>query len=319
MSGHRVRVGIVTWNTAELVDRCLTSLGPALGQLDADVVVVDNASSDGSAERAASHAGVTVVRNVTNEGYAKALNRALSGTDAPVLVALNPDTEVPPGALEQLVDRLLAAPDVGLVAPRLVGSDGLDQHSCYRFPSLRLSLVVGALPRRALRGSLGRRFWLEGGADHRRSVDVDWAIGAVHVLRAAALAGRAPYDERWFMYAEDVELCWWLEQRGWRRRLEGDIAVAHVGNAAGARGWGARRERVHLGASLDWIARDRGRPYARAWALLNAAAMAVRSRRGGSARRHTAGWLARQALGDLGGPPSDRPQPGGPPPERAGA
>ena len=268
-----LRVGVVSWNTATELDRCLASLPAALEGLDADVVVVDNASGDGSAEAAGHHPGVRVVRSPVNLGYARAMNVALSDTAAPVLAAVNPDTVLPAGALDTLVERLLARPDVGLVAPRLVDLDGGTQHSAYRFPSPAVSLAT-ALPVRAQGGRLGRRLGLEAAGPPPAS-DVDWLVGAVHVIRAAALGGRPPYDERWFMYGEDIELCWRLARHGWRRRYESDVVVHHEGNVAGAKAWGGGRTERWLATTYDWYARDRGRFAARRWAAANTAACAV--------------------------------------------
>lgn len=293
-----VRVGIVSWNTASLLARCLDALPDALGGMRAEVVVVDNASNDDSVLVAERHRSVEVRRRTTNIGYARAMNDALRGSHAPFLVALNPDTVPLPGSLATLVERLATTPEVGLAAPRLISIDRTTQHSVYRFPSLAVAAVVGLAPRPVLR-RVGAHWWLEGASDHNQCVDIDWAIGAVHVIRRAALAGAAPYDERWFMYAEDIELCWRLRQGGWRRRLEGDIAVIHVGNAAGAQRWGEQRELVHLAAARDWLARDRGGAYARVWSLINAVGAARRvpgavvHHRGGRRLATTAWWHLR--------------------------
>jgi GT2 family glycosyltransferase len=270
-----IRVGIVSWNTAALLDRCLAALPAALGNLQAEVVVVDNASSDGSADRAADHAGVTVIRSAENLGYGRGMNAALEGTDAPVLLALNPDALAPPGSLEQLVKHLDADPGLGLVVPRLLNVDGSVQHTVYRFPSVAVGAAVGLLPARLHRGPVGRRFWLEGHAGHEQSGDIDWAIGAVHCMRASA-AGDRPYSEAWFMYAEDLELCWRLRASGWRIRLEADIAVTHVGNAAGAQAWGSERTARWLDATYDWYADARGAGHARAWAAVNTLGVGVK-------------------------------------------
>lgn len=263
-----VRVGLVSWNTAGLLDRCLAALPAALQGVGAEIVVVDNASSDASAV-AATHHGVTLLRNQRNVGYAKAMNQALAGTSAPVLIALNPDTEPPPGSLAALVDRLRTDPAVGLLSPRLVDGDGSPQQTARRFPSLSAGLADVLLPARLRRGRVGRRFLLEFGTEPKAPADVDWTVGAVHVIRAAALGGRTPYDERWFMYVEDLELCWWLAERGWRRRFEADIVVPHVGNASGDQAWGNGYRHRCLDATYDWYQRDVGRVSARSWAALN--------------------------------------------------
>ena len=270
-----VRVGIVSWNTSALLDRCLGALSAALDGLDAEIVVVDNASGDDSATVAARHRGVHVVVNRTNEGYARAMNQALADTPAPVLIALNPDTEPPPSSLAKLVERVHERPGAGLVVPRLLNPDGTLQPSVQRFPSLPLALVSGFVPPRWQRGRLGQRWWLEPGAPHDRCEPVDWAIGAVHVLRAGALGGMPPYCERSLMYAEDLELCWRLHRTGWQVWLEADIEIPHVGNAAGQRAWGWQRRHRYWAASYDVVRAVRGSAHARAWAGVNLAATAV--------------------------------------------
>ncbi len=139
------------------------------------------------------------------------MNVALAGTSAPFLIALNPDTEPRPRSLERLVRRLRDEPRSGLVAPRLLNVDGSLQHSVHRFPSVTLALVMGLVPFALRRGPVGRHFWLDGFADHRRRQSIDWAIGAVHAIRRSALADPDhAYSERTFMYGEDVALCWEL-------------------------------------------------------------------------------------------------------------
>lgn len=270
-----VRVGIVSWNTAELLGRCLDSLPAALGSLRAEVVVVDNASTDDSVSVARRH-GATVVENRENVGYARAMNQALTGTDAPYLVALNPDTEAHPGSLERLVAVLRDEHDIGLVAPRLRHADGSLQHSVHPFPSLRVAAAL-ALPERVHRW-YGASLWLEGHAAHDRAADVDWAIGAVHAVRRSALPRPdEPYSERWFMYVEDLDLCWRLQRRGWRVRFDPAAVVTHVGNAAGAQAWGAERTARWMAATYDWCRSVHGRWWTRAWGFTAAATLGVRA------------------------------------------
>ncbi len=272
----KVRVGIVSWNTELLLTRCLAALPAALAGTDAEVVVVDNASTDASAAAAARSAGVRVLRNATNVGYAAAMNQALAGSEVDVLIALNPDTEPAPGSLGTLARRLFEDERLGLVAPRLRNVDGTLQHSVYVFPSPRQAAMVCFTPPPLLRRGLGERWWLEGYSRHDRPADIDWAIGAVHVIRAEALDGRPPYDERSFMYAEDLDLCWQLAQRGWRRRFEADVEVLHVGNASGAQAWGDGRTSRWLAASYDWYQSVHGRRAVSWWAAVNTAGATTR-------------------------------------------
>jgi N-acetylglucosaminyl-diphospho-decaprenol L-rhamnosyltransferase len=261
-----VRVGIVSWNTEALLDRCLASLPGALGTLRAEVVVVDNASTDKSAEVARSYPGVTVVVRATNAGYAVAMNEALEGSVAPVLLALNPDTELPVGAVARLVADLGQHTEAGLVVPALVGGDGRPQRSVYPYPGVVAALEVGFVPSGLRRRGAARRRDGHGGDLGRR-----WAIGAVHCIRAAALAGEAPYSERWFIYGEDIELCWRLRRAGWQVRELPAVTVVHHGNAAGRQRWGegAELELRSLPNIYEWLWTERSAALGRATAAVN--------------------------------------------------
>ncbi|HEX3541316.1 MAG TPA: glycosyltransferase family 2 protein [Acidimicrobiales bacterium] len=316
-----VRIGIVSWNTAAHLDRCLASLPAAMAGTDFDVVVVDNDSSDGSAGVVAAHPHARLLRNEVNVGYGRAMNQALAGGDAPVLIALNPDTVAPPGSLARLVAVLLADASVGLVGPRLVNEAGVTQYSARPFPSLDAAAAALLVPVRRQSGPLGRRLRLEWAPQPAAPADVDWVIGAVHVIRASALRGRAPYDERWFMYVEDIELCWWLAARGWRCRYQADVTVRHVGHAAGAQAWAApdEYERRCFDAIYDWYQRDVSRRGVRALAALNALTAASRAVVAGVAGRpaeHEAhlrravgyhAGIARRGPPPPAGPPASRP------------
>jgi len=264
----------VSWNTAAFLARCLDCLPEALRGVDAEIVVVDNASSDNSVD-VASRPGIRVIRNGVNAGYAKAMNQAYDGCTAPVFIALNPDTAPCPDSLARITRRLLAESGVGLIAPKLLNPDGTTQHSVYRFPSLALAAVVGLLPAR-LHRRVGRTWWLEGHADHERSTDIDWVIGAVHCMRTAALRDAPPYSERWFMYVEDLDLCWRLHRSGWRIVFDADAAVVHEGNAAGSQAWGEGRVPRWLEATYDWYRLERGPVHSRLWALINTATVAAK-------------------------------------------
>lgn len=297
-----VRVGIVSWNTAELLDRCLAALPAALDGADAEIVVVDNASGDDSVVRARAHPGVRVEVNDQNLGYARAMNRALRSTGARTLVALNPDTVPPPGSLRRLVETSRAS-GAGVVLPLLRNPDGSLQHSVHRFPSRAVAAVL-VLPARFHRGRLGRRYWLEGAAPVDRGGPVDWGIGAVHVIDASAVDDPDHvYTERWFMYVEDLELCHRLARRGRGTWLDASVEVEHVGNAAGAQRWGAERERRWWWATYDFVHETTGPSVLRQLAALNllasvvhlvgAAVSSLPRRPVRAGRRRTAAELAR--------------------------
>ena len=265
----KVRVGIVSWETAPLLESCLEALPAALGSLDAEIVVVDNASSDASAQVARDH-GATVIANSRNVGYGRAMNVALAETCAPYLIALNPDTKPRPGSLERLVRRLRDEPRLGLVAPKLFNVDGSLQPSVHRFPSVTLALVMGLVPHPLRRGPVGRYFWLDAFADYQRRQRIDWAMGAVHAIRRSALTDpEHVYSERTFIYGEDRALCWDLRQAGWGVSFEPAAEVVHVGGAATRRAFGDAIYARKLAADYDWYESKHGAAQAKLWAAAN--------------------------------------------------
>jgi GT2 family glycosyltransferase len=282
-------VGIVSWNTAAHLDACLSALPAALGDVAAEVVVVDNASADESVA-VARRRDVRVIVNDRNLGYAVAMNQALAGPPVRWLLALNPDTVPGPGSLQALVTMAEAHPDAGVIVPRLVDALGRPQPSAHRFPGA-LAPVVAALSSRSVRQSrVGRRLLLDGSGPHR-SGPVDWAIGAVHLIRSSALDGEAPYSERSFMYAEDLDLCWRLHQRGAPTVLAGEVTIPHIGNVAGEQAWGDGRSARFWIATYDVVAQRRS-PWAARWTALGGAVAAliaiVRSSLRGLVRRQPA-------------------------------
>lgn len=281
-----LRLGIVSWNTATELDACLAALPAALDGIDTEVVVVDNDSADGSVAAAHAH-GVRVEVNDTNLGYAVAMNQALAGTDAAYLLALNPDTVPAPGTLRRLVERFADHSSAGVLVPRLVGSDGRPQPSAHRFPGAVVPLVAATSTRRIRRSGVGRWLLLDGSGPHQGG-RVDWAIGAVHLIRTSALAGETPYSERSFMYAEDLDLCWRLAQRGAPTVLVDDVEVCHVGNVAGAQAWGDERSIRYWAASYDVIANRRSPSAARRVAAGCAVAALVSTARTAAGRRTAA-------------------------------
>jgi GT2 family glycosyltransferase len=272
-----VRVGIVSWQTAEHLERCLAALPAALGGLAAEIVVVDNASTDGSAD-VARRAGAVVIENGSNVGYPRAMNQALAGAASDFLVALNPDTVPAAHSLARLVATLRSDPTAGLAVPRLLNTDGSLQQSVHRFPSVSLSLAMGLAPMPLRRGPIGRHFWLEGFSDHARRQEIDWAIGAVHAIRRDALADPdRPYDERRFMYAEDLALCWSMRERGWSVVFEPEAEVVHVGGAAAAIAFGGEIDELKLAADYDWFADTHGSVATRAYAAANSIGFGVKA------------------------------------------
>ena len=216
---------VVNYNTRDHLLRCV-------GSLRADgvsrVVVVDNASVDGSREALARGEPETVLLAMTsNLGFGTAANRGVSVTEAEYVLILNPDVVVEPGTTKVLMETLERDPGVAVVGPRTENLDGSLYPSARRFPNLVdaaghafLGVVFPANP-------YTRRYrmldW-----DHSAPGEVDWVGGSCLLVRRSAFDSVGGFDEAYFMYVEDVDLCWRLRQAGWRIAYEPGARVVHT-------------------------------------------------------------------------------------------
>ena len=268
---EQVDVGVVTWNTAELTVRALRRLLDSDQGAELRLLVRDNASSDGTADAIAAEVPEAQVdRGTENLGFAAGMNSLLARSSAPWFLALNSDAWPEPQAIGGLVDAARRHPRAAAVAPRLERPNGMLEHSTHPFPSLAVAAVMavggdGWLPRRA-----ADRLLLEPAWDHRRAREVDWAVGAALLMRREAIAQIGGFDERFFMYVEDLAWCYKANKHGWSIQFDPSAVVVHVGNASGKAGFGDRRTRTYLESTMRWYAQEHGPLRARAYGLVNA-------------------------------------------------
>jgi len=231
-------VVIVSWNVRELLASCLRSLFHDLERTgtEADVWVVDNASSDGTPEMVArAFPGVHLIAEDENLGFAAGNNLALRqilreprspGHDAFIWL-LNPDTEVQTGATEALLSALESNPTVGVAGAKLLYADGSLQQGAFRFPGLlQLAFELFSLPARlydtSLNGRYPRRLY-----EGERPFPIDHPLGASMMVRRAAIEDVGLMDEGYRMYCEEIDWCWRMQEAGWRAVCAPTAEVIH--------------------------------------------------------------------------------------------
>lgn len=248
--GNDLSIVIVSWNTRDLLRGCLASLPEALAGLAAEVLVVDNASRDGSAAMVRDEfPTVTLIESGGNLGFTRGNNLALARRDpaATAVLLLNPDTVCPPESLRRLWERLLATPDAAAVGPLLCDAAGRPVVSCGDFPRVRHHLVNCLDPRRRWwPGPWRRRALGRVPAPDEAGGPVETLTGASLLLRSAALAQVGPLDERFFMYFEETDWCRRAAQGGWRVYFCPDVRITHLeGKSAAQAGEFSRRQFQH--------------------------------------------------------------------------
>lgn len=219
---HDLSIVIVSWNVKGLLRACLRSTleeqqSDASPRLACEVIVVDNASTDGSADMVRQEfPAVRLIANADNVGFTRGNNQGIVASDGRHVLLLNPDTEVLDGALGEMVDYMEHSPEVGALGPKLLYPDGRVQSSRRRFPDLRTALVESTFLQPWFSGSdvLKRYYVLDRGDDEIQVVD--WLVGACLMMRRAAVDEVGLLDERFFMYSEELDWCYRAKKKGWK-------------------------------------------------------------------------------------------------------
>lgn len=235
-----IAVCIVNHNTRDLLHTCLQSV---LRESPHEVIVVDNASTDGSADMIqAEFPSVKLIRLEKNIGYGAASNRAVRHSYADYILLLNSDTQVKPGALRALRRYLEVETRAAVVSPRISNPDGSPQTSCFHFPTpLHIFLYLSGLYRWIPRVSLLNRWTLQANVQNSARI-VPWVLGAALAFRRLTFELVGGFDESFFMYFEEVDLCQRLAKKGLQIHFVPDAEVIHVGGAS----TGQVRSAMHL-------------------------------------------------------------------------
>jgi GT2 family glycosyltransferase len=223
---------VVTHQGGEMAVRTLRSAQAALGELEAEWLVVDSGSTDGTPELIEAAFPDLRVRRLANVGFAAGNNSALADARGRYVLLLNPDMEITSGTLADLVAAMDGRPRVGVASIVQVGTDGVVQETIRRFPSparqLGEALRLTALPGLARLSEEERRpgrYWTE--------VSADWLVGGFLIVRREAIAAAGGMDERFFLYSEETDWCYRLRAAGWEiRHLPVMTATHHCGRMA---------------------------------------------------------------------------------------
>lgn len=217
---------IVNWNTREYLDRCLQSVLGELGGLGNEIFVVDNASDDGSVEMIQTqYPQVRLIANEGNPGFARANNMAIRESKGRYILLLNPDTEMKAGALAALLEFMERTPGAGAAGARLLNADGTLQTSAYPEPTIGRELWrLFHLDTIRPYANYPMHAW-----DLKQPRQVDVLMGACVLLPRKALDTAGLFDEQFFMYSEEVDLCLRLRRAGWQLYWVPQAEVIHYG------------------------------------------------------------------------------------------
>jgi N-acetylglucosaminyl-diphospho-decaprenol L-rhamnosyltransferase len=231
----RLAVVVVNYNAGDHLIRCVRSVFEAGGGEDVEVVVVDNASRDGSADRLeAALPAVRLIRNRANRGFAAAANQGIQATATPYVFLLNPDAEILAGSMAGLVKVGEEHPRAGAIGVLVRDPDGSVYPSARRAPGLLVGLGHAFAGLFSRHNRFTRAYTM---ADWDRTTErrVDWVSGSAMLLRRRALDEVRGLDAGYFMYVEDLDVCTRLVRAGWKVVFSPEVEVVHVGGVSTGR------------------------------------------------------------------------------------
>lgn len=255
---------ILNYKTKGLTQQCVKTIGLCAPHCEYEVIVVDNASGDGTGEMlAAKFPQVRFIASPTNVGFAAGNNHGIRAARGRYVMLMNPDITVRPGAIDAMLARMEADPTIGVLGPKLVKPDGALDPSCYRFPSIAIPVYrrtpLGRLPagKKALSDYLMEEY------DREQAADVDWLLGAVLMVRREALEAVGLLDERFFLYFEDTDWCRRFWEKGWRVVYMAGAKMVHYHERLSAQGsWllspFRRSTRIHIASWIKYFAKWSG-------------------------------------------------------------
>jgi GT2 family glycosyltransferase len=225
-----ISIVVVSFNTRDVLRECLLSVYREVGSLHAQVIVVDNASTDGSPEMIElEFPEVELIRSEINQGFGPANNLGIMSARGRYVVLLNSDAFLTDGSLRCSVAHMNNNPRAGLGGGRLIGHDGSWQASARMFPTVLSDLIVlsglaARFPRSCFFGRADRTW-----ANAMEAAEVDWVPGAYSIIRSEVLATTGLFDPRFFLYYEEVDLCMRIKRNGYSIWYWPDVVVVHLG------------------------------------------------------------------------------------------
>lgn len=231
----RASIIVVNYNTKDLLKRCFDSIRGSAGDLSYELIVVDNGSRDGSAEYLRKeYPDCALIECAENLGFARANNVGYEKASGDYVVLLNSDAFLVGGSLAAAVELMDRHPEVGLAGGRLIGEDGAWQPSARSFPGLWNDFIIatGLSARNRQSRIFGRPdlTYLDQGKD----ILCDWVPGAFTIIRRPIVEELGLFDERFFLYYEEVDLCRRIKKAGWKIAYWPAITVIHIGGASTA-------------------------------------------------------------------------------------
>jgi GT2 family glycosyltransferase len=228
MNGPKLSAVVIAWNGMKFMPDCLRTLQEDLEGISHEIIVVDNGSTDGSAEFVTKECpSVRLIRHSANLGFAKAVNAGMRASSGKYVLLLNQDIRIRRGATGSLLARIESDRSIGVIGPKFVGFDGKTQQSARAFPSMRHVWYDALLLSRLFRKHREFGAWRMGWFDHEHELEVDQPMGAALLMRREVIDKLGEFDELFPIFFNDVDYCRRVKEAGYKLLYYPDAVIEH--------------------------------------------------------------------------------------------
>jgi GT2 family glycosyltransferase len=245
-------VVIVNYRSGLALAACLEALFRHMDSDCFEVLVVNNDNAD-ALSSVRERPGLRILQNASNVGFGTAANTGFRKSQGEFLLILNPDVLIRSGAVPSLLETMQLHPEAGIALPQLRNPDDSLQYSCRQFYTWKALWMRRGPWRRRMESHPVVRQHLMRDWDHASAAEVDWGLGAAMLVRKAALRGAQLFDERFFLYFEDVDLCWRLRRAGWKVIYNPAAVMTHQHRRDSAQAGASLAKLCHLSSLMKFL------------------------------------------------------------------
>ena len=257
-----LHIVVVSWNVREELERCLRSLSDACGDLKWECVVIDNASTDGSAQMVKDSFNheprIDIIENKINMGFSRACNQGAAHHQARNVLLLNPDTECPVNSLKKLVQKIDSRKDIGIIGPKILYPDGKYQQCVWRFPTLIDQALILLKLHHLIPNAKPLQKYFHKDLDPNAEQEVDQVMGACFLVKSACWEQIKGLDQRYFIWFEEVDACKQAKEKGWKVYYDPSVAVIHYGGQSFAKAFTLRKQMYFNDSLLKYMRKWHG-------------------------------------------------------------
>lgn len=254
----QLSISIVNTNNCNLLRDCLNSIYQNTTRTNFEIIVIDNASNDGSAEMLLEEfPSVHLLVNPSRQGYGYSHNRGIEAAKGEFVLVFNEDMIVLPNALDKMVERVQKDPMIGALGCKLLNSDGSLQHSCFKFRSLGQEVFETFLPRNVIFPNSRKRgkmyFW-----DHSKEMEVDIIMGCCMLIPRRVIDEVGVFDTQFFIYSEEDDLCKRIKKQGYKVVFTPEAQIIHIGGQT-SKAMSVKMSLVMAESKIKYVKKHHGR------------------------------------------------------------